>query len=40
LLGDPNINPSKAVIDSLSELVTLEGADLDKYTPRWTQLTS
>ena len=40
MLADPNVNPSAATIDHLTELVQLEGADLDKYTKRWTQLTS
>jgi len=40
ILGNPGINPAKAVIDHLTELVQLEGADLDKYTKRWTTLTS
>jgi spermidine/putrescine transport system substrate-binding protein len=40
ILGDPAINPSKAVIDQLTELIQLEGANLDKYTTRWTTLTS
>jgi spermidine/putrescine-binding protein len=40
LLADPNVNPSKAVLDQLVELVQLEGDDLDKYTRRWTTLTS
>ncbi len=40
LTGNPNINPTQAVIATLHELVTLEGADLDKYTTRWTTLTS
>ena len=40
LLNDPTINPSKATIDKLTELIQLEGASLDKYTQRWTTLTS
>ena len=40
ILNDPDINPSKAVLDQLVELVQHEGADLDKYTSRWTTLTS
>jgi spermidine/putrescine transport system substrate-binding protein len=40
MLADPNVNPSAATIDHLTELVQLEGEDLDKYTKRWTQLTS
>ena len=40
ILGNPNLNPDAGVYDSLAELVTLEGADLDKYTKRWLELTS
>jgi putrescine transport system substrate-binding protein len=40
LLDNPQLNPDKGVYDALTELVTLEGADLDKYTSRWTELTS
>lgn len=40
ILDNPSLNPDKGVYDSLAELVTLEGADLDKYTSRWTELTS
>jgi spermidine/putrescine-binding protein len=40
ILDNPQLNPDKGVYDSLTELVTLEGADLDKYTKRWTELTS
>ena len=40
ILNDPTSTPSKAVLDQLVELVQLEGADLDKYTSRWTTLTS
>lgn len=35
--GDPRINPDKAVLDKLVELLEL-GADLDKYTQRWNAL--
>jgi spermidine/putrescine transport system substrate-binding protein len=34
---DPRINPSKAVLDKLVELLEL-GPDLDKYTQRWNAL--
>lgn len=40
ILTDPNLNPAKAVIDTLTELIQQNGPDLDKYTRRWTQLTS
>jgi spermidine/putrescine transport system substrate-binding protein len=40
ILGNPNLNPDTGVYDSLAELVTLEGDDLDKYTKRWLELTS
>ena len=40
ILDNPQLNPDKGVYDALTELVTLEGADLDKYTKRWTELTS
>ncbi len=40
ILSNPDINPSKETLDQLVELVQLEGADLDKYTSRWTTLTS
>ena len=35
--GDPRINPAKAVLDRLVELLEL-GPDLDKYTQRWNAL--
>ncbi len=35
--GDPRINPAKAVLDKLVELLEL-GPDLDKYTQRWNAL--
>jgi spermidine/putrescine transport system substrate-binding protein len=35
--GDPRINPAKAVLDRLVELLEL-GSDLDKYTQRWNAL--
>ncbi|MEO8228430.1 MAG: spermidine/putrescine ABC transporter substrate-binding protein [Chloroflexota bacterium] len=35
--GDPRINPDKAVLDKLVELLEL-GTDLDKYTQRWNAL--
>jgi spermidine/putrescine transport system substrate-binding protein len=38
LLADPNINPAAAVYSKLTELIQLEGADLDKYTQRWNAL--
>lgn len=37
LLDTPWINPEKAVIDKLQELLDL-GLDLDKYATRWTEL--
>jgi hypothetical protein len=40
ILDNPSLNPDKGVYDALSELITLEGSDLDKYTSRWTELTS
>ncbi len=40
ILANPNLNPDKGVYDALAELVSLEGADLDKYTKRWLELTS
>ena len=38
--GNPNLNPDTGVYAGLAELVTLEGADLDKLTKRWVELTS
>jgi spermidine/putrescine transport system substrate-binding protein len=38
MLANPNLNPAKAVFDKLTELVQLEGANLDKYTQRWNAL--
>jgi putrescine transport system substrate-binding protein len=38
ILGNPNLNPDKAVFDSLTELVTHPTADLAKYTQRWNAL--
>ena len=40
ILGNPNLNPDTGVYADLAELVTLEGADLDKLTKRWVELTS
>ncbi|MEP6667481.1 MAG: extracellular solute-binding protein [Nocardioidaceae bacterium] len=40
ILANPNLNPDTGVYDSLAELVSLQGADLDKYTTRWLELTS
>ena len=37
ILADPTVNPDQAVVDSLVELLDL-GADLGKYTTRWTTL--
>jgi hypothetical protein len=37
LLDTPWINPDKAVIDTLQELLDL-GLDTDKYATRWTEL--
>lgn len=37
ILENPAINPAKAVMDKLTELLQL-GADLDKYTKRWNEL--
>jgi spermidine/putrescine transport system substrate-binding protein len=37
ILADPAVNPDKAVLDKLTELLDL-GTDLDKYTQRWTSL--
>ncbi len=37
ILADPSVNPKRAVIDSLQELLDL-GPDLDKYTTRWNRL--
>lgn len=37
ILNNPAVNPAKAVLDKLVELLQL-GADLDKYTTRWNQL--
>ena len=39
ILNDPTVNPDQAVVDSLVELLDL-GADLDKYSTRWTTLRS
>ena len=38
LLANPNLNPAAAVFDKLTELIQLEGANLDKYTQRWNAL--
>ena len=38
MLKNPNLNPAAAVFDQLTELIQLEGADLDKYTQRWNAL--
>ena len=40
ILSNPNLNPDAGVYADLAELVTLEGADLDKYTQRWLELTA
>lgn len=40
ILENPNLNPDTGVYAGLAELVSLEGADLDKYTKRWLELTS
>jgi spermidine/putrescine transport system substrate-binding protein len=37
LLEDPGVNPDQAIIDKLQELLD-PGADLEKYTQRWTEL--
>ena len=37
ILDDPAVNPAKAILDRLVELLDL-GTDLDKYTQRWNQL--
>jgi spermidine/putrescine transport system substrate-binding protein len=37
LLADPAVNPDQAVLDKLQELLD-PGADLEKYTQRWTEL--
>jgi spermidine/putrescine transport system substrate-binding protein len=38
MLANPNLNPAAAVFDKLTELIQLEGANLDKYTQRWNAL--
>jgi spermidine/putrescine transport system substrate-binding protein len=38
LLSNPNLNPSAEMYAKLTELIQLEGADLDKYTQRWNAL--
>jgi spermidine/putrescine-binding protein len=38
MLANPNLNPAAAVFAQLTELVQLEGANLDKYTQRWNAL--
>jgi spermidine/putrescine transport system substrate-binding protein len=38
MLANPNLNPDAAVFDKLTELIQLEGANLDKYTQRWNAL--
>jgi spermidine/putrescine-binding protein len=40
IVGNPNLNPDAGAYKDLIELVTLEGADLDKYTKRWLELTT
>ena len=40
ILGNPNLNPDTGVYNDLIELITLEGAALDKYTKRWIELTT
>jgi spermidine/putrescine transport system substrate-binding protein len=37
ILADPTLNPAKAVVESLQELLDL-GPDLQKYQERWTKL--
>jgi spermidine/putrescine transport system substrate-binding protein len=37
ILADPSVNPDKAAIDKLQELLDL-GPDLQKYQERWTRL--
>jgi spermidine/putrescine transport system substrate-binding protein len=37
ILDNPAVNPAKAVLSKLTELLDL-GTDLDKYTQRWNQL--
>jgi spermidine/putrescine transport system substrate-binding protein len=37
ILADPTVNPDKALLDKLTELLDL-GADMDKYTERWNAL--
>jgi spermidine/putrescine-binding protein len=37
ILGDPTVNPDKAAIGKLQELLDL-GPDLQKYQERWTKL--
>jgi spermidine/putrescine transport system substrate-binding protein len=37
LLADPSVNPDQAIIDKLQELID-PGADLEKYSKRWTEL--
>ncbi len=37
LLADPSVNPDQAIIDKLQELLD-PGADLEKYSKRWTEL--
>ena len=39
ILADPTLNPEKAAIDKLQELLDL-GPDLQKYQERWTKLRS
>ena len=34
ILGDPAVNPSKAILDGLAELLDL-GTNLKKLTDRW-----
>jgi spermidine/putrescine-binding protein len=38
MLVNPNLNPAAAVFDHLTELIQLEGANLDRYTQRWNAL--
>jgi spermidine/putrescine-binding protein len=38
LLANPNLNPSADMYAKLTELIQLEGANLDKYTQRWNAL--
>jgi hypothetical protein len=37
ILADPSVNPDKAIVAKLQELLDL-GPDLQKYQERWTKL--